>query len=85
MNHISKLPDVGTTIFTIMSQLASDHHAINLGQGFPDFDPDERLIDSVTRAMKEGHNQYPPMAGILPLRDQISKKYTPFMVTNMIL
>lgn len=74
MNHISKLPDVGTTIFTIMSQLASDHHAINLGQGFPDFDPDERLIDSVTRAMKEGHNQYPPMAGILPLRDQISKK-----------
>lgn len=74
MNQLSKLPDVGTTIFTIMSQLATDHQAINLGQGFPDFDPDERLIDAVTRAMQNGHNQYPPMAGILPLRKQIANK-----------
>lgn len=74
MALISKLPDVGTTIFTVMSQLATDHGAINLGQGFPDFDPDSRLIDAVTSAMKNGHNQYPPMAGILPLRQQVSNK-----------
>src|SRR5690554_5034285 len=74
MTQISKLPDVGTTIFTVMSQLANDHKAINLGQGFPDFEPDGRLIDAVTTAMRSGHNQYPPMAGILPLREQISKK-----------
>lgn len=72
--HISKLPDVGTTIFTVMSQLANDHKAINLGQGFPDFDPDVRLANAVTLAMQSGHNQYPPMAGILPLRQEISKK-----------
>lgn len=74
MNLISKLPDIGTTIFTIMSQLAVDHKAINLGQGFPDFNPDDRLIDAVTTAMREGHNQYPEMAGILPLRQKISEK-----------
>lgn len=74
MSQRSKLPDVGTTIFTIMSQMATDHQAINLGQGFPDFDPDTQLVDAVTRAMKDGHNQYPPMAGILPLRQQIAKK-----------
>lgn len=74
MTQLSKLPDVGTTIFTVMSQLANDHKAINLGQGFPDFEPDERLIDAVTNAMRNGHNQYPPMAGIVPLRQQISKK-----------
>lgn len=71
---VSKLPDVGTTIFTVMSQMAVDHNAINLGQGFPDFNPDERLVNAVTTAMKEGHNQYPPMAGILPLREQIATK-----------
>lgn len=70
----SKLPSVGTTIFTVMSQLATDHDAINLGQGFPDFDPDKRLVNAVTEAMQNGHNQYPPMAGILPLRNAISKK-----------
>lgn len=74
MNFKSKLPDVGTTIFTVMSQLATDHNAINLGQGFPDFNPDEALLDLVTRAMKEGHNQYPPMAGIPALRAAISSK-----------
>ncbi|KAG0735343.1 hypothetical protein G6F24_018737 [Rhizopus arrhizus] len=53
----SKLPDVGTPIFTVMSRLAIEHKAINLGQGFPDFDPDPALCALVTRAMAEGHNQ----------------------------
>lgn len=70
----SKLPKVGTTIFTTMSQLAADHGAINLGQGFPDFNPDSALLDLVTQAMADGHNQYPPMAGIMPLRQEISAK-----------
>ncbi|KCV10240.1 putative methionine aminotransferase [Bordetella holmesii 04P3421] len=70
----SKLPDVGTTIFTIMSRLAIDHQAINLGQGFPDFDPDPRLLDLVTRAMAQGHNQYPYMPGVAPLRAAIADK-----------
>ncbi len=74
MNLTSKLPQVGTTIFTIMSQLATDHDAINLGQGFPNFNPDDRLIDGVTAAMRAGHNQYPPMAGIPLLRENIAKK-----------
>src|SRR3546814_19607542 len=74
MNFQSKLPDVGTTIFTVMSQLAVDHNAINLGQGFPDFNPDDVLLDLVTKAMKEGHNQYPPMAGIPSLRQAIAQK-----------
>ncbi len=74
MTPISKLPDVGTTIFTIMSQLATDHQAINLGQGFPNFNTDERLIEAVNAAMKAGHNQYPPMAGIVPLRENIAAK-----------
>jgi len=70
----SKLPDVGTTIFTIMSKLATDHGAINLSQGFPDFACPEALLNEVTRAMQEGHNQYPPMAGIEPLRRAIARK-----------
>ena len=74
MNFESKLPNVGTTIFTVMSQLATDHKAINLGQGFPDFSPDDELLDLVTQAMKAGHNQYPPMAGVPELRQQISLK-----------
>ncbi|MCC2596054.1 aminotransferase class I/II-fold pyridoxal phosphate-dependent enzyme [Pusillimonas sp. MFBS29] len=74
MKFESKLPNVGTTIFTIMSQLATDHKAINLGQGFPDFSPDDVLLDLVTKAMKDGHNQYPPMAGVPALRQQISLK-----------
>jgi methionine aminotransferase len=74
MNLKSKLPGVGTTIFTVMSQLAADHGAINLGQGFPDFDPDPRLVDEVRRAMKEGYNQYPPMPGIPQLRTGIQEK-----------
>lgn len=74
MDFKSKMPGVGTTIFTIMSQLAADHGAINLGQGFPNFDPDPRLVDEVHRAMKEGHNQYPPMPGIPQLRAGIREK-----------
>ncbi len=70
----SKLPTVGTTIFTVMSQLAQEHKSINLGQGFPDFEPDQRLINLVYEAMQSGHNQYPPMAGLQSLREVISIK-----------
>ncbi len=70
----SKLPAVGTTIFTIMSTLAAEKQAVNLGQGFPDFDCDPVLVDAVTLAMKQGLNQYPPMAGIAPLREAIADK-----------
>jgi methionine aminotransferase len=74
MKFESKLPDVGTTIFTVMSQLATDHKAINLGQGFPDFNPAASLLNFVTQAMTDGHNQYPPMAGIPALRQEIAAK-----------
>ncbi|NMM38082.1 MAG: pyridoxal phosphate-dependent aminotransferase [Glaciimonas sp.] len=70
----SKLPKVGTTIFSVMSALALEKNAVNLGQGFPDFDCDPTLIDTVTAAMKNGLNQYPPMAGIAPLREAIARK-----------
>ena len=71
---ISKLPHVGTTIFTVMSALALEHNAVNLGQGFPDFECDPLLINSVTDAMLKGHNQYPPMPGVPVLREAISNK-----------
>ena len=70
----SRLPDVGTTIFTVMSQLAVQHQAINLGQGFPDFECDPRLQALVTEAMRAGHNQYAPMTGIPALREAIAAK-----------
>lgn len=70
----SRLPQVGTTIFTQMSQLAIDHGAVNLGQGFPDFACDPRLVDLVTDAMRAGHNQYPPMTGLPALRAAIAAK-----------
>ena len=70
----SKLPAVGTTIFTVMSALALEKNAVNLGQGFPDFDCDPRLIDAVTDAMTRGQNQYPPMPGVPVLRDAIASK-----------
>ncbi len=70
----TKLPKVGTTIFTVMSQLAVQHKAVNLGQGFPDFEPPQALRDSLSRAMNEGRNQYAPMHGIAPLREQIALK-----------
>jgi len=70
----TKLPKVGTTIFTVMSALATETNAVNLGQGFPDFDCDPALVDAVTAAMRAGFNQYPPMAGVPTLRQAISDK-----------
>jgi methionine transaminase len=70
----SRLPEVGTTIFTVMSALAQQHGAVNLGQGFPDFDGDSRLLDAVNDAMRSGLNQYPPMAGVTVLRDAVAAK-----------
>jgi methionine aminotransferase len=74
MTPETKLPKVGTTIFTVMSQLAIEHGAVNLGQGFPDFDVPARLIDALDRAMREGRNQYSPMTGVPPLRTAIANK-----------
>jgi methionine aminotransferase len=70
----SKLPNVGTTIFTVMSALATEKGAVNLGQGFPDFNCDPALVDAVTSAMTKGLNQYPPMTGVPALREAIAKK-----------
>lgn len=70
----TKLPAVGTTIFTVMSALATEHKAVNLGQGFPDFDCDPKLVDAVTAAMQSGLNQYPPMTGVPVLREAIAAK-----------
>jgi methionine aminotransferase len=71
----SKLPRVGTTIFTVMSALAAKHGAVNLGQGFPDFDCDPRLQQAMTAAMAAGHNQYAPMAGVPALRQALATKH----------
>ena len=71
---VSRLPHVGTTVFTRMSQLAIDHGAVNLGQGFPDFACDPALVNLVTEAMRAGHNQYPPMTGLPALRQAIAAK-----------
>ena len=70
----SKLPHVGTTIFTVMSALATEHKAVNLGQGFPDFECAPELVNAVTAAMQAGHNQYPPMPGIPALREAVARK-----------
>ena len=70
----SKLPQVGTTIFTVMSALAAEHNAVNLGQGFPDFECAPALVNAVTAAMQAGHNQYPPMPGIPALREAVATK-----------
>ena len=70
----SKLPNIGTNIFTTMSKMAVDYQAINLGQGFPDFNADQELLNLVTHAMAEGHNQYPYMSGVAELRNVISHK-----------
>lgn len=75
MQHQSKLPNVGTTIFTVMSALAKEHNAINLSQGFPNYPSSQKLNDLVSNAMNNGHNQYAPMAGNLDLRLAISNKY----------
>ncbi len=70
----SRLPQVGTTIFTVMSTLAAEKQAVNLGQGFPDFDCDPRIVDAVSDAMRAGLNQYPPMTGVPALRQAIAAK-----------
>ncbi len=70
----TKLPTVGTTIFSVMSALAAQHNAVNLGQGFPDFDCDPALVNAVTKAMTQGLNQYPPMPGVPVLREAVAKK-----------
>jgi methionine transaminase len=72
----SKLPSVGTTIFTVMSRLATERGAINLSQGFPDFDCDPELVEAVARHMRDGRNQYAPMPGIPPLREAIAGTYS---------
>ena len=70
----SRLPQVGTTIFSVMSALAAEHGAVNLGQGFPDFHCDPRLPEAVNAAMQAGHNQYPPMPGVPALREVVASK-----------
>ncbi|MES2714986.1 MAG: pyridoxal phosphate-dependent aminotransferase [Pseudomonadota bacterium] len=70
----SRLPRVGTTIFTVMSALAAERGAVNLGQGFPDFEGDPALLDAVNQAMRDGLNQYPPMAGVPALREAVAAK-----------
>jgi methionine aminotransferase len=73
MKTASKLPDVGTTIFTVMSRLSEEHGAINLGQGFPDYDPPDALLEALARHVKGGKNQYAPMAGLPRLREAIAR------------
>ena len=70
----TRLPKVGTTIFTVMSGLATEHNAVNLGQGFPDFDCDPLLVEEVSKSMRAGMNQYPPMPGAPALRESVSAK-----------
>ncbi len=70
----SKLPEVGTTIFTVMSVLANEHKAINLGQGFPDYPMNEELVGLVNKAMKDGYNQYTHMCGLPALRERVAEK-----------
>ena len=74
MQFKSKLPQSGTTIFTVMSKLATDHDAINLGQGFPDFDCDDRLKECISRSLYDSKNQYCPMPGLISLRETLSAK-----------
>ncbi|MBU6248909.1 MAG: pyridoxal phosphate-dependent aminotransferase [Xanthomonadaceae bacterium] len=74
MQISSKLPAVGTTIFSVMSQLAAEHKAVNLGQGFPDYEPPQALREAVSRAMAEGRNQYAPGIGLASLREAIARK-----------
>ena len=70
----SKLPNLGTTIFTKMSKLAQEHNAINLSQGFPDFPPDQKLLELVKQGLDENHNQYAPLAGLISLRKTLAEK-----------
>src|SRR6201747_999650 len=87
----SKLPNVGTTIFTVIGQLAEEHQALNLSQGAPNFACDPKLVENAARAMRAGHNQYAPMSGVPALREAIALKtqqlyggtYDPGTKTNM--
>ena len=83
MNIKSKLPNVGTTIFTTMSHLATEYQAVNLGQGFPDFDMSPELIEMVNSAMKKGMNQYAPMPGLPALREVLAEKVYSLYNTNI--
>jgi methionine aminotransferase len=74
MRFDTKLPDVGTTIFTIMSRRAIEEGALNIGQGFPDYPIDPRLAQSLIEAVSQGHNQYAPMEGVIALRELIAAK-----------
>lgn len=74
MKLSSKLPNLGTTIFTKMSKLAQEHNAINLSQGFPDFPPNQKLLEFVKQSLDENHNQYTPLAGIISLRKTLAEK-----------
>jgi methionine transaminase len=74
MNFESKLPDVGTTIFTVMSRRAVEENALNIGQGFPDYPVDPRLSQALIETVADGHNQYAPMEGVFELREQIARK-----------
>lgn len=76
MNVKSRLPEVGTSIFSVMSKMALEHHAINLSQGFPDFPVSEKLIELIHQNMKDGHNQYAPMPGVPSLRKVIAEVIT---------
>ena len=71
---IPNCPNVGTTIFTVMSTLANEHKAINLGQGFPDFPMNADLMNMVSEVMQKGYNQYVPMQGYMPLREALAEK-----------
>lgn len=82
IKHLSKLPNVGTTIFTVMSALANEHNAINLSQGFPNYPSPQKLNDLVAKAMDNGYNQYAPMAGNLDLRLAITNKYNLLYKSN---
>ena len=74
MRFTSKLPEVGTTIFTVMSRRAAEENALNIGQGFPDYAIDPRLSAALIEAVGEGRNQYAPMEGTMELREQIDRK-----------
>ena len=79
----SKLPAVGTTIFTVMSSLALEHNAVNLGQGMPDFPMIEELVEAVNQAMRNGFNQYTHMNGMPALREVIADKISSLYQTNV--
>jgi len=79
----SKLPHVGTTIFTVMSQLANEHRAINLSQGFPDYDGPAELLERAVHHLTHGHNQYAPMTGVAALREQVARKVADLYAANV--